>query len=67
MEDVKIELKAVSNQINELEVVKRKAEYLTKSRIRQQQEAAKLKELERAVAEPVAEPVSEPKVAPSKK
>lgn len=50
MQDVQIELKKTENQVAELEVVKRKAEYLTKQRILQYQEAEKLKELEKAVA-----------------
>jgi len=55
MKDVKIELKKIDTQVAELEAVKRKAEYLTKQRILQSQEAAKLKELETApeVAPPI--------------
>lgn len=63
MQDVQIELKKTENQVAELEVVKRKAEYLTKQRILQYQEAEKLKELEKAVAVETTAPV----VAPSSK
>ena len=58
MADVKIELKSVENQVAELEVVKRKAEYLTKQRIVQEQQAKELKALEKKV---------EAEVAPTKK
>jgi hypothetical protein len=63
MQDVKIELKKIENQVAELEIVKRKAEYLTKQRILQSQEAAKLKELEKTVNVEVSPQV----VAPSPK
>ena len=58
MADVKIELKSVENQVAELEVVKRKAEYLTKQRIVQEQQAKEMKALEKKV---------EAEIAPTKK
>jgi len=63
MQDVKIELKNIDNQVNELEVVKKKAEYLTKQRIVQEQQAKELKKLEQAAA---AEPSDTAAVAPKK-
>lgn len=47
-EEVKIELKSAEGRIAALDVIKKKAEFLTKRRIVQGQEEAALQELEKA-------------------
>lgn len=65
MDKPKIELKNIDRRQSELEVVKKKAEYLTNQRIVQQQQAKALKELEQATVSE-AEPEETPVVAPKK-